>query len=557
MPFHRLGHFHDTIRYGMAAAMFALTASSFAADRPAIHPKPFAMVSVASFDHLLEDAHVLLEYGKLHKYQAVLQGMISQANDLQGLDKTRPWGVMLFFDSSNIERDPVPLFFLPVADIEALRTTVTRFGVTLEKLDAANEFLLVIDQMQLPVHLEDGYALVIGPRQRDRQTLDTQPTHFIPKLSPDRDIQVVIRRDGIPERFLDEALQDFRSGRIEELRRAPGESDQDYKIRSAVQTLLFDTIERILLDVEQVSLEGTFDAQTGQLTVSLQVTTPVDSALHEQIDGSLPSRTRFADMVERPVSFSWLISFQLSQRVQDLALQFVHILSRETGQEIGSQLPAEDRADATRIFESLEATVARGQLDVLLQLAQHESGHIGLLLGIGIEKTEAADAALRAVLPHAESSPNIVDVTLDAVRHSEIDFHRIQPKHLRRRDTFLYGEDAVFHLGVGQQAIWLIAGKPDIVSRFGSLATDQKETAAPIRVDFRLRDWLKLAAQGKSSSRAAFVQRAEAVFADQQIGDHIGVRLAGNGQGLQLSVTIDDGYLRLLAQTIAEQIERE
>ncbi|MBN1588336.1 MAG: hypothetical protein JW888_02365 [Pirellulales bacterium] len=115
----------------LGAALFCPARQATAADA-----KPFATVSFSGYDALMSDADYIGKLGdnaELPKFlESTLQAQL-QGKSLEGLDKTRPWGMVYFPNPENATGEPNAAAFVPVTDMDKMLALLATLGQPAEE----------------------------------------------------------------------------------------------------------------------------------------------------------------------------------------------------------------------------------------------------------------------------------------------------------------------------------------------------------------------------------------------------------------------------------------
>src|SRR5262249_12497176 len=83
--------------------------------------QPFLVVSVASFERILEDADYMFALAGRPELSEMIGGALANVRDLKGLNRDSSVGFMLFLEGLT----PEPIGFVPTKDIDEMMKTIT------------------------------------------------------------------------------------------------------------------------------------------------------------------------------------------------------------------------------------------------------------------------------------------------------------------------------------------------------------------------------------------------------------------------------------------------
>ena len=109
-------------------SIFFISATGFAQEEaaesePLLSGPPVAVVNVAGVDRLLDDTDYLFGSIGRSDMKEVINGLLGNLGDLRGLDRTKPFGAMIYLKPGVVPQ-PGVIAYVPVTDIAALSRTV-------------------------------------------------------------------------------------------------------------------------------------------------------------------------------------------------------------------------------------------------------------------------------------------------------------------------------------------------------------------------------------------------------------------------------------------------
>ena len=216
---------------GTGSLVAAKDAPAPAATEAATGVKNVAVVSIAGYDRIFSDVAFIGQIiGKpgLEK-QADAMVMLA-AQGLTGMDRTRPWGLVVNTDGESFSG----LAFVPVTDLKALLASVQ--GLTGPANDEGNGiFSLEKNNQQLFIKEQQGWAY-LGQTAAALGKLPPDPLTLLGGLDKQYEIAIRFRVANVPEMFRSLAIDQMRAGLERGLEQQPGEDDDTFEERrKAVQ----------------------------------------------------------------------------------------------------------------------------------------------------------------------------------------------------------------------------------------------------------------------------------------------------------------------------------
>src|SRR5436190_20476323 len=116
-------------------AVFPLVAQAQApAAAAAAPPVPFAVLNIASVERLLKDTEFMFRsINRPDVYEFAMQILAGQANDLKGVDRTKPVGVMMFLEPG-FPPKPMPVMYMPASSADEFIKTAALGRMNFDKI---------------------------------------------------------------------------------------------------------------------------------------------------------------------------------------------------------------------------------------------------------------------------------------------------------------------------------------------------------------------------------------------------------------------------------------
>lgn len=331
------------------------------------------------------------------------------------------------------------------ADLYALKGPVRR--------DAAPPFA---GQMRyLPTQ---GYAVIV-------ESPATVPAGFQPLtgieslLAPGFDLAATFQNNMEGAASRKAAIQSVRTDLTAEIRKVPGQSEDEIALRQATLTQQIDELERLFVEGHQMTLGWTTDAARSQATLDLDLTALAGTSLETCIAelAAKPSLFSAAARTENSIFFGRVNHALDAMRKKNIAallpLMEKHLASRvEAHQDWDAARKAGYTAAIGSFFKLLAAGNEMGLIDGYIEVAG--SGDSRSLIGAIRTPDGAQPAAVLSALKDAGWN-----VELDVAREGTAALHRVHLPQSENADFgLLFGKAAVIEVAVSPQAIYYAAG---------------------------------------------------------------------------------------------------
>ncbi|MCA9024429.1 MAG: hypothetical protein KDA86_04375 [Planctomycetaceae bacterium] len=571
----RLGSLSGAILGAILATGFA--GESVRAEETAVAEAsaPFAVVAISSVDRFLEDLDALAESIGQPNYAKFIRGFLSGMNDLRGIDRDRPLGSLMYFQSDDADKVR-PVFFFPTTDLDELFKTI-RFGesLRLKRDKSTDELILQTEHDVLPVVIRHDFVF-LGKKQDLEQTRlePLDPAILLGDFADANDIVVMLRRAGIPQSAFEEVQREIQADADEELARKPEESDEEYELRCNVSNYVFGLIAASVREWQSTSAGLNFVAETGELSLNVESTVDPTGKLSQLLASITSIGTHFEQIISQPSPLTVATSFTLPEEARDLTQQILSTVRNSVEMEL-DQSDDEVRNAVFGLIDSVEKTVLEGHIDLFGQLLSQGEDRVVLTGGIRIADADNFATCLRQVLPFAVEAKEIREVQLNVASADGVEIHRLIPEKVRHRDRRLYGEQAAIYLAAGRGAFWLAVGEEQAIPALSAAMARVGETTTPqdirastheltaaggsarplLSVTINLSRWTQFleSHKGKKASRVASLM-GEA-FPDST-GDTARLAVHTTPSGLRVQVDFAEGYSRLLGLAVARKLHK-
>ncbi|NNJ25728.1 hypothetical protein [Alienimonas chondri] len=601
------------------APLLALTLAGSSFVRPAVAQEeepvqellePVGVVTLAGVDRARSDVDALFDTIGRGDMADVIDGLLETVNNLGGVERTKPLGVMVFLKPGFVPI-PSPVGFLPVSDVGELRDSLAlRDGMSTEEL-APDLLEIKGRQFSLFAKLANGYALISNEREFVEERLLPDPTLIAGPLAARYDFAVQVLPGNIPP-GMRKLFQNLLNQNTEtQMQRRDEEPEAAFRLRKTQAKRNLEVIQAMLagsdaitlgLDAsperETVELDLAFDAVAGtawadSLALVKGRGTPFDVLHEETAPLSLVAGTTFNQ-------------WDQESTIEQLKLGRDEIAAALSGlRPLGDEDPAreaelesareEGRSDyalidpaalrlANDVFEPLIVTVENGELDFFVQVRPSDSGGKTVMGAVAIAQGDRFSQGVPKVLEQiAEKLPEDNDLvkamTLNVAQENGVTWHRFDPEprpesyEIRDPDSGevvetveqgqqgaeFFGGKPALHVGLGRQNVWVVLGAENSLAE--AMATVEAVRAngnrlgappeAPVRGAINVSGWFpdSIDAGGEE------MLRAREAFSDGS--DRLTIRFEPTPTGgARLRLVFGEGFVRFLALSITDRYDQ-
>ena len=173
---------------------------------------------------------------------------LANVRDLEGLDRTKPGGLMIFVSEGLIPL-PIPVGFLPVSDIGELGQTFTSIGAQLKPIPGEeNRYELIPRRGPTSFLVVQGDYAFIGQNEESIDRTFASPEEFAGPLANRYDICASANLRKTPKAVRDLILLTIKNSAQASMQRRDDEPEAVYNLRRSQAEGNLHFVENILRD---------------------------------------------------------------------------------------------------------------------------------------------------------------------------------------------------------------------------------------------------------------------------------------------------------------------
>ncbi len=521
--------------------------------------RPVGVLSIASYDELKADVAFvgrLTNNPQLATGLEALLNLATKSRGLEGLDKTRPLGVVALTNGDQV----AGYACLPVCDFDALMETARVMGATIDEL-GGGVYRIHTEKKPLYVKQQADWA-VASERRVVLNVVPADPGKVLAEVGSDYDVALRLHAGNVPEKYRRELVDKINHDVARDVQRRPGESPQEHALRKQITEELARTIIALVEDVEQVTVGWSLDHQKEQTALEVSVTAAEGSDVAKAAARLEDTTSQFAGFLLKDATLAGYWSGQMPRQKAELLQSVVEAVRREAIRDIEKEPKPEEEIRLAKqlagdVFDLLADTAASGRVDGALSvLLGRESAT--LLAGTYVADGARLDKIAKQVAQIAEwENPQVADlIKLDADEVDGIRFHTLSlpiPDDADDRDKAvrLLGETVEVVIGIGKESAYLAAGRDALATLKRAIAASAEqasEQVEPLRFTLAV-DLLAdfVAVYGEEKDRAGAARLAE-LLGETSGNDHIHVFAQPIPRGAKYRIEVESDILRALGK---------
>jgi hypothetical protein len=521
-------------------------------------------VSVSGYDQILKDIAFIGQLGGDSALGKEAQAALEQAlqtEDLAGLDKTRPWGLVVQTDG----QQQFPVFgFVPVTDLKALLKSLQR---TVGKADEEKGvYAIDFRNNRLYVQEKKGWAFIANSTEILTHT-PGDPLALLEGLNKSYDLAVQVTFKNIPPLFRMMIMAPLQSGFQMGMDRRPGETDEEYNVRTKVGRQALEQVAQLLGDLDTFVLGIAVDraTATGRLEYSLTALPGTKTAQQMAPASHGPLKTRVAGLRQTDAAVTAYYVGELSPADATQISAKQNAVQELEKQGLRDEQVQQAKKLLGQMIDVVKGTVAGRKLDVGVA-AWMNAKLLTVVAGSRAVDTAKLDKLLKEVAAQAiKDDPDAAGmIKLDAENYLGFRFHTASVPINELGDLphlgELLGQSLEIVVAVGEDSVYLAAGRDPVaklkqVIQQSQAQADKSTGSGEVAVD--LAPITKLVAGVADEGDKPVANKILGILQKSPGKAHLTLTPVPIPGGVQVRIVFEEGLLRLIgaARNLANQAQ--
>lgn len=547
--------------------LWAQESHPFAAQAPASEVKTLAVVAVNSYDELVSDIGFAGSLADRPETAQMIDGMIAlftQGKGLSGLDKSKPWGVVVQTDGVQF----LPIGCVPASNADQLISVAEGLGARVQELSQGVKELSLPGEKTVYVQSQGGWAFV-GLSDESLTYAPRDPSALLSQLVSEYDFAARVWVQNAPEMYRQQAIAALQAGMKQGLeQKQPGEDEEQYQARRKLAELQMQQLVQMFEDLDDVTFGWAFDSEQQRTYADFIYRFLPDTKMAKQLSSYGQPRTNFAGFYQSDAAMTMtfanktdpaLIQADLDQfkaAMQTVRQQALRTLEEE------DEIPDEATREAVKaalndFMDAFEATIEAGEMDGGSSL-QLEPNKFTFVAGALVKEPGKIENGLKKIVEVAKNDPEFPGIEWNVASHAGVQFHTMQVPVPENEDEArkMFGENLDVAIGIGSEAVYFAAGQDALEELQQAIDASQAEpnkAVPPFELSFSLGPIMATAATYEEDPDEKQVMQtiADMLQGEAQGRDHI--RMVGqfipNGQRYRFEA--EEGVLRAIGKAAA------
>jgi hypothetical protein len=569
------------------------------ADEPAEEVElatPFVILNVASAETVLTDIAWMFDAIQRSDMKDVVGGFLGKAKDLKGIDRSKPFGQIVFLDTAALPPRPAIVGYFPVTNIAEAVDTAMAAPVSIRKtVGRDDEFEIFGPEGQgdanAVIRVIGSYAFVSPKDQADILDILPDMEQIAKGLATRYDAAATVQIKAIPQGVRQVFVNFLRTQAEIDLQRRDEEDQAEYLLRRSQGMNALEFIEQIAMQGEDFTLGWNSEPEKhrGVFEASLNATPDSEFAKYLTEVAAKPSMFTPLREEDRPLTIN--ISWAMNKREKDATTGLLQAIRVKLGEELPEL--AQPGGAIEQMYDVLQATVEAGHVDLYFQFVAADVQEFVFQGGLKLAGAQSFGTALERLLQGlivkiqsgSATDANIANapqIIVNAETHQNISLHKVIPKQVPDDEQRLYGGVPDIYFGTSSRAFWFCVGGSEALPTLkGSidklLTAPPVERAAdgnvPISVTARVAPWLQLPLPEKPDLTGLTEEeqrqnrwrerRAERAAANRELANEAfspsdAIRIEGRPteSGFRTRVVLDEGFVKMLGLAISREYDR-
>lgn len=532
--------------------------------------KPVAVVSLSGYDNVMSDIALAGELSGQPHLGVVAEGLVvvaTKGQGLEGLDKTRPWGVLIGTDGAHIGG----CAFVPVSDLDKLMDVAKAWGG--DRIQKHDDGTYEIQTHHKPLFVQEthkGWAFIVDNREILGHVPEN-PAKFLAGLNQRYDVAVRVYVANVPQEHREKfrAMMEKRFEKMAERRAEKHGQGCHCPMNEEMAAHMRKQMKETADDIDHVTVGWRLDNDLKQGVLEMAVDAKKGTKTAEHFAKLGAMRTEFGGFTLPEAAISGRITSVCDAPPAEHLDKGVEKMREHIHAKIEGKGKSEEEAKAAKeivdtLLDVMKRTAASGRNDGAMAVALEDDA-LAMIAGRYVADGPKLESAVKmAVEQISKKHPECVEkiLQLDANRYRGVNLHvatiPITDKCPRKEQAVeAVGENLTIVLGFGPKAVYLAAGRDAMRSLLYAIADSQESrrwTVPPMEFTMDLEEIVEFAedfgpccANKDAEKFGAALKKANAALEKAQGRDDVRVVVSPTRQGMKMRMELDEGVLRVMS----------
>jgi len=529
---------------------------------------PLVLINSAGVQRLRNNAGFMFQAAQQQKkVEGLDPWMESTLKDLKGIDRDRPFGMMLYLAPGLIGA-PVGISYIPVTNLDEALTTLAYGAGTITPVDgkSGRHEIRYGERFKIRTLHRGDYLFLVGP-DGSEDALDRNfpdPAKLTARLSSQYDIAISLLIKSIPPGIKTLFVEFLKNQSQAEFQQKDGEPESSYRLRRANGESWLELVDKVVNQGEELTIGGRMDPEQRRAYIDFEIAGTSDSKLAKFFQDMAGKRTYFGNLIQNPATLTMSVSWLLDAKQRGLFTQFFEVAKKEIADRADKEGVANVAPIIDPIFKALLASAETGHIDGFVQIVGDEPGRYAMIGGTKLTASRSLPTQINDLLQFVKDNPNgnetipKLELAADAIDSHPV--HRIQLTPPDKPGQRMFGESSHLYLYATPQAIWFAFGGDAALDALKEAVAQtalpqdpmQNRNRVPFQFVTHAKNWLSVANE-ETPRQVSFNENARASFESENDAMRLDVRPTDNG--VRLRIEFEEGFIALMGRGISKGID--
>ncbi len=537
----------------LAITLLMAVGGWLASDRAAAEsPKPALTIAFAGYDQLstsLKAVDQIDSHLELADKFTKLLSAATNGHNLDGLDKSRPWGILVVVGESD---EPTSVGYLPVTSLKKLIAGLPLPGGETPEPNSKGVYEIPSAGKTIYVKQKGSWA-VLSDNDEALDSAAADPAPLLSDLTKKYLVGVRGNVQNVPAARRDQFLSAMR-GMAQFFMAAQGGSDEQCAMQQASLKQAFDQLDKLSKELDTLVLGLGVDAEAKSIYFDVETRALKDTDLAARCAAMKDAKTNFAGFAVPGAAMTMLsASTTDKEQVTQAKAMLDNVKSATTKQLDENDELGDKRRDLAKqllgdVFEVAKKTLDLGKSDGAIAVLLGD--HPAVIGGAMIADGKKLKSALHKLAKEVQSeSPDLAQmIKLDAEEYEGIKFDEatvpVPPAGGARE---VLGDSVQIAVGISDSRIYIGAGKEPIAAikkAIDASKDDPDKSISPMEMVISTAPIAKFIADNAPKSDAG--KKKAKKLADQvaKLKNQLTITLKPVTDGTLMRVTVEPGALK-------------
>lgn len=502
--------------------------------------EPSIVVSIATLEEQMNDLTYFAEAAGMKPMMMMAKAQIDGFT--RGIDKTKPAGVMMYFNADSPE--PKTVFFLPIAKLDDVLDNLAQM---VELDEDAKPMRMSANGQDFFMQQSGSYGFISDDASM-LENLPSNPATLVGDLPGKYNVGARIYAQRIPQELRDQMISMIEQGYQESLDQMG--DDFNAELQQQNFDMQMAQMKSMINETEELVLGFSIDKEKKNLHFDMQMIGQEGSVVAKTADTYRSAKpSRFGGFLMDGAAFTANVCSSIAKEDIERSSTMLEGLHDQCMDSIDeNEEMSEDEKQlaeklAEQVFDVVKATLAGGSMDAGACMSMDESA-ANLVAGFHCVDAPKLESALREIAKEAEKrAPGQFEMTLDAEKKFGAQFHKFVVPVPDEQAQQMFGEKATIYVGIGSDVVYLAMGSnPMELLEKAVKGGEASSAGTAMDMNIYLAPILRKAAQMQGEAN----MQAMAEKLSETKRDRVRVSSSAIDRGVSFSIELQDGILELI-----------